>query len=471
MRLYIICMKYWPRVQCANIWVGEPFMDLHLTPITLCGAVNTLGHLMGDITFTDDIRPAAGIRGYAFRLPDGTGLAPVWTTQADVENGLRKCPVLAVKFDQPVEFFDFMGNARSASKDEAGYTKLVLTPAPLFIKAKDVKKLAKALQEAEPDDSASSLAVSFEPRLDGTIAARVKNLTGRAQNGVLEVSGHKLAYALPATGEVLLAVPASGDGTGGSTMHRWNVAYRLAPANGEPIAGEWKMDYFYVAHTEGAPAWDAVPAIAMTNRCLGTGASNNPKPGDHDASFKMAWDKNNLYLRLEVMDDKILAFPDRWAQPQSEERLWEYDGALEVYLDTGANGRTNSAKTYDNDDYRYDFAPPKDAQSGAGVVRRFREVYHQLADGVNMATKEEAARKIKCDYRRTDKGFVMTVTLAQRYIEPIVLKPGFLAGCGLYTHDHDADNWQNVKGLSTSTEPGQSCDGHPERWPLMLLQP
>jgi len=471
MRLYIICMKYWPRIQCANIWVSKPFMDLHLTPIVLCKAVNTLGHFMGDIAFTDDIRPAAGIRGYAFRLPDGTGLAPVWTTQADVENGLKKCPVLAVKFGQPVEFYDFMGNARSAEKDKAGYTKVVLTPAPLFVKAKDVKKLAKALQEAEPDDSASSLAVSFVPQLDGSVAAKIKNLTGRVQKGVLEAGGQKMPYGLKANEESVLTVPASGDGTACDVMHRWNIVYRLIPENGEALTDEWKMDYFYVTRTEGAPDWGKVPSLVMTNRCFGKALPHDIKPGDQEASFKMAWNKENLYLRLEVTDDKILTFPDRWAKSQSEQRLWEHDGALEVYLDTGANGRTNPSKNFDNDDYRYDFALPKNGQSGAGVVRRFREVYHQLADGVNMATREEAAQKIGCDCQRTDKGFTLTITFAQRYIEPIVLKPGFLAGCGLYVHDHDADAWKNVKGLSTSTEPGKPCDQHPERWPLMLLQP
>ena len=144
--------------------------------------------------------------------------------------------------------------------------------------------------------------------------------------------------------------------------------------------------------------------------------------------------------------------------------------AVEVYLDTGATGRTNPSQTFSNSVYRYDFAPPKDGRNGAGVAYRFREVYHQLADGVNMATKEEAARKLKCDYQRTEKGFIMTITLAQRYIEPIVLRPGFLAGCGLYTHDHDADNWQRVKGLTTSTEAGVPCDQHPELWPLMLFK-
>jgi hypothetical protein len=310
MRLYIICMKYWPRIQCANIWVSQPFMDLHLTPIVLCKAVNTLGHFMGDIAFVGDIRPAAGIRGYAFRLADGSGLAPLWTTEPDVENGLRKCPVLAVKFGQPAEFYDFLGNPRSAKTDAAGYTQVVLTPAPLFIKASDVKNLAKALQDAEPNDSASSLAISFAPRLDGTIAAKIKNLTGRIQKGVLEVCDRRLPFNLNATEEVVIVIPASGDGTDSNVMHRWNVAYRLTLENGAPLTGQWKMDYFYVAHTEGAPDWNKISSIVMTNRCFGKNVSRNVKPGDHEAAFKMAWDSNNLYLRLEVTDDKILLFPE-----------------------------------------------------------------------------------------------------------------------------------------------------------------
>ncbi len=469
MRLYIICMKYWPRIQCANIWCCRPYMDLHLTPLLLCKAVNTLGHLMGDVAYTEDIRPTAGIRGYAFRLPDGTGIAPVWCTTADVENGLRRCPVLSVKFGQPVTFIDFMGNSRFAQPDKQGYIRLPVTPAPLFIKAEDVVKLAKALQTAEPDDGVSSLAVAFKPDADGRISASLKNLTGRTQKGVLEVGGQKLPYALPGNGEATLLVPGAGDGADARAMHRWNIGYRLVPASGAPITGEWRMDYFFATACDGEPNWAALPALAITNRCF-TGAPRAVAPGDHDASYKIAWDAKALYLRVEVADDKLLVDPEFWKRPNAERMLWNADGALEVYFDTGANGRSNTAKTFDNDDYRYDFAPPKDGQSGAGQVWRFREVYHQLADGVNMATKEEAAQKIVCRYERTATGYVMTITFVQRYLEPIALKPGFVAGCGLSLHDHDAPEWKNSKGLGFSTEPNKPCDGHPELWPLMVLR-
>lgn len=469
MRLYITCMKYWPRIRCANIWCCRPYIDLHLTPILLCKAVNTLGHLMGDIAYTEDIRPAAGIRGYAFKLPDGTGIAPVWCTSADVENGFKKCPVLAVKFGQPVAFVDFMGNPRFAAPDKQGYIRMPVTPAPLFIKAKDVAMLAKALQNAEPDDSASSLSVAFRPTADGRVVASLKNLTGRVQKGVLEMYGQRFRYDMPGNGDVALTVSASGDDASASVIHRWDIAYKLLPAGGEPVTGEWKMDALFVTKCEGAPKWESLPAIAITNRCF-KGEPQAVKPGDHDATYKMVWDQKNLYLRVEVADDKVLTNPEFWKRPNAETQLWNVDGALEVYFDTGANGRSNAAKTFDNDDYRYDFSPTQDCKDGAGLVYRFREVYHQLADGVNMATKEEASKKIPCQYERTKTGYAMTVTFAQRYIEPIVLKPGLVAGCGLYLHDHDAPEWTNSKGLSTATEAGKPCDGHPELWPLMVLQ-
>jgi hypothetical protein len=445
-------------------------MDLHLTPILLCKAVNTLGHLMGDPRYVADIRPSADIRGYAFRQPDGTGLAPIWCTSADVENGLKKCPVLAVRFGQPVAFIDFMGNPRFAAPDKDGVTRMPVTPAPLFVKAKDAAKLAQALQTAEPDDGASSLAVAFAPDAEGRVSVTLKNLTGRPQKGVLDVAGKRIPYDLPGNGETTLPVPGAGDGASASAMHRWNAAYRLVPTSGEPIPGEWRMDYFFATRCEGEPDWAALPALAITNRCF-DGAPRAVAPGDHDATYKMAWDAKALYLRVEVADDKVLIDPAIWTKPHAEKQLWNADGALEVYFDTGANGRSNTAKTFDNDDYRYDFAPPKDGQSGAGQVWRFREVYHQLADGVNMATKEEAAKKIVCRYERTANGYAMTIIFAQRYLEPIVLKPGFVAGCGLYLHDHDAPNWQASKGLATSTEPNKPCDGHPELWPMMVLKP
>jgi hypothetical protein len=444
-------------------------MDLHLTPTLVCKAVNTLGHLLPDPRHVADIRPAAGIRGYAFRLPDGTGVAPVWCTISDVENGLQSCPALTVRFGQPVTFTDFMGNPRHAAPDARGDIRVPVSPAPLFVRAADPELLARALQDAATEDAASALAITFKPDAQGRIAATLKNLTGRAQKGTLEVGALKLPYALPGNGETTLELPGAGDGADAGRMHRWNAAYRLTPERGAPLADVWRMDYFYVARCEGEPEWGGIPAIPITNRVVNGNQRAFP-PGDHDASYKMAWNDQAIYLRVEVADDKFVVDPEVWKLPRIEKTLWRVDGALEVYFDTGANGRSNPIKTFDNDDYRYDFAPTRDGRDGDGAVWRFREVYHQLADGTNMPTKDEASKKVVCRFERTPEGYAMTLVFARRYIEPIVLRPGFTAGCGLYLHDYDAPNMREYKGLSTAGEPGAPCDYHPELWPFMVLR-
>jgi len=469
-RLWIISLKYWPRLRSTNVWVGRPFLDYYLSPTILAKVANTLGHFFPDVAWQADIKPAAGIRGYGFKLKDGTGIAAIWCVNHDVENGLRRGPDIRVKFGQSVEIFDLMGNRRQAPVGTDGYTTLRLTPPPLLIRARDVAALSKSLQNAESDDSKSSLAVSMEPSTDGTISAKVVNLTGRPQSGVLEVAGAKLDYALKPEGKLALPIPGQTTMPEFGKLFRWDHDFAVRPSKGQGVEDHWNMDYFYVPKTKGMPEWDKIPAIEITNRYVSKSYKGALPAGDQKAWFRTAWDEENFYLRVEVEDDHFIVSPELWQQPGSEQALWVHDGCLEVYFDTGANGRTNSEKTYDNDDYRYDFSIGKSGQSGPGQVNRYREVYHQLADGINMPSKKEAAEKIKCDFQRTEKGYTYTITFGKRYLEPIVLRKGFISGFALYLHDKDETQEVGCpKGLSLATAPGSVCDFKPHFWPLMIL--
>ena len=152
--------------------------------------------------------------------------------------------------------------------------------------------------------------------------------------------------------------------------------------------------------------------------------------------------------------------------------LYMNDGCVELYLDTGANGRSNTFKGFDQDDYRYDFyAGSAAATDGQGTVYRLREVYHQLAGGIIMATKDEAAKGVKCQFHRDGNNYSYVIILPQWYIEPLKLEKGWRAGFGLYIHDNDdpARDWPG-KGLSLATEPGAHCDRRPDLWPVMVLE-
>jgi hypothetical protein len=474
-RAFIIMLKYWPKVECSNIWISRPFMDMHLTPIALCKAVNTLGLYLGDVTYQSDIRPAAGVRGYVFELDDGTGIAPIWCVDDDVENGLTNGPTLDVKFGQPVVFIDMMGNERLINADTNGITKVQLTPAPLLIKAQDLNKLSEALESATSDDTSSAIAVTCFPSLSGDIIINAENLTGLLQQGNIEINGedfqYNVNYNIPALETWDNIITDSSLDNQYGKMYKWENEINVVPAEGAGDEIEWKMDYFYVPKTIGIPDWEKIKSIPILNY-YGSLANTNSLAQQEDlkADFKMAWDEDNLYLHVEVQDDNVLLFPELWLQENAEELLYLHDGCLEVYFDTGADGRMNDAQTYDNDDYCYNFSVGEDSTSGTGMVYRLLEVYHQLADGVNMATKEEAAANIKCNFELTDKGYTYDITFGSRYLEPIVLNKGFIAGFGLFLHDRDDPGLSaGEKGLSLATEPGSHCDYNPHLWPLMIL--
>ena len=134
-----------------------------------------------------------------------------------------------------------------------------------------------------------------------------------------------------------------------------------------------------------------------------------------DAEVKLAWNWEGFKIRVA-------------------KRELPADGRLVVAFDCGSNARAHARANedqFDDDDYRYDFVPPAGRKAGRCTTTRVREVYHQLADGVNMPNRREAAEKVSCTFAPDGTGGVYEVNFAQRYIEPLMLRPGFLAGLGL----------------------------------------
>jgi hypothetical protein len=476
-RLYLICLKYWPRVPHFNTWQGldRTLVDNEMALPAPMNAINTLCNMLGNPTFVDDIRPAAGMRGYAFKDERNRGVAALWCTLDDVELGFEKGPIMRVKFDGPLpELIDLMGTSRQLNVDKDGYADIRLTPAPLFLRGGNPTKLADALKNALVIGAGSSLEVSFLPTLSGAINAKVKNLVAREERGRIAVGGKEIPFQAKAYQETLVALPETGD-SGFGRMFRWNQAYTVSLDSGFSNSKSWKMDYFYVPHVSGDPDWETVPAIDITN--LFRPLRNNKRtpgghPGDIAASFKLAWNKDNLYLRVEAEDDAFkVDYPKFWESEQAKQTmLYMLDGCLEVYFDCGANGRMSKGG-YDLDDYRYDFCVGNpEGKSGPGLVHRLREVYIEYGLGVQMASKEEAAQKINCEFTRlSPTKYAYTIRFAQRYLEPMRLAEGTVAGFGLYLHDRMDDGSLGAKGLSLAAEEGAHCDYNPHLWPLMIL--
>lgn len=479
-RTFVMSLKYWPQLRSTNIWQSTPYMDLYLKPWAMCKVPNTLGHLLPKPKFIADIRPMGGIRGYAFENEQGQPVIAIWCAIDRVENGIERGPLMMVDFKGHMpRFIDMMGNPRKAPMED-GLARLQLGPAPIFIIGQKgtTNALVKAMNDADVIGASNTLKIAVLPTIDGNVQAQLKNQTNRKVTGKLVLQGQQIDYTIDPKQQRDYVVSKSADNSFGK-LFGWADLLRVKQDVGPAFSVPWDMQYFYVPHVDSplpadpaSPLWDKIPAIRMTNVFIQKRRNVEPVkagyPGDLDVTYQVAWDKDNLYLRINAKDDKVvLTDPARWSPGQ----LYMHDGCVEFYLDTTANGRSNQNKGFDLDDYRYDFyAGDSKAKDGPGTVLRFYEPNMQYAGGLEMPTKQQAAKGITCQYKRTKDGYSYVMIFPAWYIEPMRLEPGYLAGFGIYIHDIDdpSRQWPR-KGISLATQPGAHCDRRPDLWPIMVL--
>ena len=442
MRMYLIYLKYWPKVELVHNWQFRPgFMDVNLTPYLWLKAVNTLGHLLPDPRFVGDARPFADIRGYVYRQGEEAVLA-IWTTNHEVELGKRKGPTLILALPEDARFADFMGNARTARKLPGGGVSVPLTAAPLFVVSRDAAALLAAVRNAESDNPATAVECDIRPTYDGSVAMQLENVTSRPQ---------KTPFGEIAPKGMVKTTLAKAKGRKARPMEMRRFSCEL------PFIGRrWTMDYFRVPRCADRPDWEAIPALSVTNAVLRRGSVRV----DARAELKMAWNDDFLFIRLEAEDDNCIPL-ESYASVNASE-LWRMDGCMEVYFDALGDARGRQHKDFADDDSRYDFAN--------GKVHRQVAVNWQLAQGTASATDEEIRGKVIRSFKRTKNGYVHEVALSRRYLAPIDLKRGTQFGFGLFLHDRDKVGDTSEHGLSLSSVPGQVCNGHPQSWPMAILE-
>ena len=403
--------------------------------------------------FVGDAQPYADVRGYCFRQ-DGRGVMPVWTTNNDVERGLRKGAVLEMDVPSDSEFIDMFGNRREAETVASGAgrktVKVPLTPAPIFIVSEDAEGLLAGLRKARTDDPATALSADIRPEADGALSLVLRNETKTRQKGSVAVGGKDIPYDIGPRGDMRREI-AKGS-VEPMRLNEWSGAVSTRPL-------PWSVKWFFVPRCGEKPDWSKIPAQPLETVKLEKGAKSSLK-----AECKLAWNKDYLFVRVEAEDPEFI--------PASEDgktfmpgNLFAHDGCLEVYFDGFADARSQGRKkNYDLNDSRYDFLE--------NHVHRLRAVNWQLAQGTQSATDEEIREKLVRKFTRTEKGYIYEIAFAARYMAPVDLKPGTVAGVGLCLHDYNrgADGKRTHANLSNATEPGMDCNEKPFLWPLMVLK-
>lgn len=464
-RAVIIMAKYWPQLRSANFWIARPFMDMHLTPLVLCKAFNTIGHMLQDVRHVADVKPSARIRGYVFKRSDGTGVAAIWCIDRDVENGLRRGPRVRVHFSQNVSFCDFMGCRREQPASQDGKTFIPLTPAPLYITASDASILANDLMQLTHDDTSLPLEVTVVPQTGGGLACKLKNRTGAHQAGRLVIEQQSTAYALaPGIEQFVDIIGHSGDSRPGR-LNSWAQNVRLEPQSGPATELHLETSYLFVPQWKQDHDWAGVPAVTLTRRF-------GPVDDNFSAAMRVAWDDDSLRVRIDVADPafhKLVQNSQKQAGTAIRNRKQRN---VELYLDTAANGRAHVTGTLDADDYRYDFSPPQSATPGKATVHRKQAVYHQLADGTNMPTNSDVAAHLPCEFEKTAEGYRFTISLGRKFVLPIRLRRAERFGLGLIVHagDYLATGEPEEQGVALGIEADKGSMRTPATWPIAVLE-
>jgi hypothetical protein len=480
-RSWLVAFKYMDRIVDFIDNADIRSIDYNMTPMVYQKIPNTLGNLLGEAVFKRDIRFAPGSRVYVFEDGAKRPVAALWSYFPAVDHGVEPSPAAKVKFgDLRPEFIDLMENHLPAPPDEKGVSSIPVTPFPLFIRAKagEMDKLCEALNSAklagagEPPlaldmklKSRDAASLIFENRItrpfQGTVVA------GAAKDSIEK----SLALAENASESIDLPLPRP---IAFNAVDNVAIPVEIRESGGEDIKKDFTIRSFAAAKRKAALGedgliadWKDIPAIKLTNKYAtklkhGQG-SNMIYAGDSmknarypEAGLKMAWDKNFLYVYVQVADEKPV-FPKSDVPPPA---IHQYE-SLQLYIDTlGDNANRKSKAIFDFNDYNYDVS--MNADTGKAIVYRRAAPEQQIAGGLYAPKPNMLEPDVKAKVTLTSDGCVYNMAFPLRLIAPLRLEKNYFFRFGIKVC--------GASGSLVNTEtPGSSPYFNPEQWPGVIL--
>ena len=171
-------------------------------------------------------------------------------------------------------------------------------------------------------------------------------------------------------------------------------------------------------------AWARVPINKLENVVMSFGsgekASRPSSPEDLSADFRAMWDSDNLYLLVDVTDDKLVNDTDpvnAITLPSGSQAIpWWYDDSIEVYLDAD-NAKTAQYGAHDAQ-FRFNWGEKP-------VLRVYNQNTEIHPEGVKFAMV------------KTDKGYRLETSIPWK---DFAVKPSAGATVGLDVEVNDDDD-------------------------------
>jgi hypothetical protein len=473
MRMWLTALKYSSRVRQMTGGVKDRLLDINRTPRAVVWAPNTLGHLLGDSAFVDDIDVGDGARGYLFTDGASRPVVAIWNTDPDVDDEKAEPQTCTIPFgDEPFEVFDAFGAVASMQSFDA----CPIRPLPTFIRGKAgrLATFRAALEKlTRPEGAPSPIAAQLRVKDTRTLQILLTSKRSRPlQTRVtLRVGPEETSRDLDLSPHqtIPLAFPIQGDTTKGVTLP---IRVSTTTRNGsEATILDDTLTLFAVPRQQAALRIDGdladwgkalVPMASHlveyppTRKACGNRlpefVANPPvwKGGkDLSGEFAMRWDEKALYLAVRVTDDVV-------RMPPQADHTYNFD-SLQFYLDTFGDARTRRVQGYDNNDWSFDIATVgADTHVTRGQVPEWQLCFLNRGP----ATGVQAA----C--RTIPGGYAYELAFPKDEIQPLRLADGNVFGSALMVNENDGDY---RKRALTLTPPGTEPHRRPHLYPVFIL--
>jgi len=493
-RMWLVALKYGKRIKMLADWSEFSYiLDGYGIPSAYCWAPNTLGQILGNADYVQDVDVSDNIRSYLFEDERKRPVAVFWNTNEEVDREKAAPDSIALGFKPgEVEYLDFMNRTFDPQPGEY----IPVGACPIFVRSKPGaldrfrQVLADILGRGKPGtlDRFKQVLDDIQIKGGGLTAVKptvkilnenkaVVNLFNRTAKTVNAKVAVELAGKTLVSRDMLLKsketlslpvdLPA---GSSGAIQEIPLKVSLLAAGKSKPQVLDAALRLLICQKRETPVSvdgdfsdWPEKYKITMPDtfkEFLPPNWNKYPKPipwkGKQDLSADLyaGWDENYLYLALIVRDD-IFCPPPEGTAPDS---FYKYD-SLQLYFDTFGDARDHLPLTgNDNNDYNYDMAYFRNGLPvEAAVVPEWQLVFFNNGP----------APEVKSAFKRTADGMVYELAFPANRVRPIVLKPDTSFGFALLINDNDDD--YRKRGL-TLTPAGTEPWMRPDLYPTMLLK-
>ena len=485
-RSWLVALKYQKHIKHYNGWGSWLNMDTALTPLAVQFVPNVLGNLFGDADFLEDIRISNKIRCYVFKDQERCPVAALWSYYPTVDRGLEPAPMLKINLGgENPEFIDFMGNVFNPQKDADGNYLLQAGSYPVFIKGKpgSGKTFCKSIRERVEIMGKRPSPLALAPKLvnKNTLIIRARNTTGKNFAGSVVCPQLKLNRNLKVArgnkAELRLRLKPA---VSAEKVTDYTLPIIIKDSSGTEYKQTLSFSAFAVKKTArkikingNLSDWKHIPEIKMVHNNVhkpkhAKDAEKVGYPGDLEASYRMAWDNENFYFYVRVIDDKFIH------QEKSIPARWDND-CVQLYFDTLCTARLRDTKGFYGYEYNYDLFP--DVKNNKLIVYR-RFAPEQQAAGGLFAPKPNTVDKDAQSYFKRLPGntCIYEVAIPKKNLAPMRLVSGYIAGIAFNVTDRDTTTVRKgvgeatIKNALTTTPQGTQPYNKPHLFPIAILE-